>query len=186
MKDYFYYQKKLEKNVYNRIYQNELLMDIIDYIREEAYYPINIDIMNIKFENFISGKISSKSFSLINSYVANTNQGIDRNYNNDRAKIMINMYRPNNYINKYRWPLISYFAIFNGHNGENCEEFLRKNLLEYRYINPNFPINIEKAISEAFVKAEQDYLFNCSDVYKNTNVNGNIPVYNVCNNSGSC
>ena len=184
--DYFYYQKKLEKNVYNKIHQNELLMDIIDYIGEEAYYPINIDIMNIKFQNFIPGKISSKSFGLINSYAANTNQGIDRNYNDDRVKIMINMNRPNNYINKYQWPLISYFAIFDGHNGENCAEFLRKNLLEYIYTNHNFPINIEKAISEAFIKADQDYLLNCNDVYKNTNNIGNIPVYDVCNNSGSC
>ena len=161
-------------------------MDIIDYIGEEAYYPINIDIMNIKFQNFIPGKISSKSFGLINSYAANTNQGIDRNYNDDRVKIMINMNRPNNYINKYQWPLISYFAIFDGHNGENCAEFLRKNLLEYIYTNHNFPINIEKAINEAFIKADQDYLLNCNDIYKNTNNNGNIPVYDVCNNSGSC
>ena len=96
--------------------------------------------------NFIPGKISSKSFGLINSYAANTNQGIDRNYNDDRVKIMINMNRPANYVNKSQWPLISYFAIFDGHNGEHCAEFLRKNLLQYIYTNPNFPRNIEKAI----------------------------------------
>ena len=184
--DYFYYQKKIEKNAYNKINPNEMLLDIIDYIGEEAYYPINIDIMNIKFQNFIPGKISSKSFGLINSYAANTNQGIDRNYNDDRVKIMINMNRPNNYKNKSQWPLISYFAIFDGHNGEHCAEFLRKNLLEYIYTNPNFPLNVEKAINEAFIKADQDYLLNCSDIYKNTNINGEIPVYDICNNSGSC
>ena len=184
--DYFYYQKKIEKNAYNKINPNEILLDIIDYIGEEAYYPINIDIMNIKFQNFIPGKISSKSFGLINSYAANTNQGIDRNYNDDRVKIMINMNRPNNYKNKSQWPLISYFAIFDGHNGEHCAEFLRKNLLEYIYTNPNFPLNVEKAINEAFIKADQDYLLNCSDIYKNTNINGEIPVYDICNNSGSC
>ena len=184
--DYFYYQKKIEKNAYNKINPNEILLDIIDYIGEEAYYPINIDIMNIKFQNFIPGKISSKSFGLINSYAANTNQGIDRNYNDDRVKIMINMNRPNNYKNKSQWPLISYFAIFDGHNGEHCAEFLRKNLLEYIYTNPNFPLNVEKAINEAFIKADQDYLLNCSDIYKNTNFNGEIPVYDICNNSGSC
>ena len=84
--------------------------------------------MNIKMNNFIPGKISSKSFGLINSYGANTNQGIDRNYNDDRVKIMINMNRPANYSNKSAWPLISYFGIFDGHNGEHCAEFLRKNL----------------------------------------------------------
>ena len=184
--DYFYHQKKLEKNSYNKIHKNELLMDIIDYIGEEAHYPINIDIMNIKMLNFIPGKISSKSFGLINSYAANTNQGIDRNYNDDRVKIMINMNRPANYVNKSQWPLISYFAIFDGHNGEHCAEFLRKNLLQYIYTNPNFPRNIEKAIKEGFIKADQDYLLNFSDMYQNRNTNGNIPVYELCNNSGSC
>ena len=184
--DYFYHQKKLEKNSYNKIHKNEILMDIIDYIGEEANYPINIDIMNTKMLNFIPGKISSKSFGLINSYAANTNQGIDRNYNDDRVKIMINMNRPTNYVNKAQWPLISYFAIFDGHNGEHCAEFLRKNLLQYIYTNPNFPRNIEKAIKEGFIKADQDYLLNFSDMYQNRNISGDIPVYELCNNSGSC
>ena len=184
--DFFYHKKKLEKNSYNRIHKNEILMDIIDFIGEDALYPINIDIMNIKMQNFIPGKISSKSFGLINSYAANTNQGIDRNYNDDRVKIIINMNHPANYINKSPWPLISYFGIFDGHNGEHCAEFLRKNLLQYIYTNPNFPKNIEKAIKEGFIKADQDYLFNFSDIYKNANSNGNIQVYDTCNNSGSC
>ena len=179
--DYFIYQNKIEKNSYNKIHRNEILIDIIDYIGEEAYHPINIDLMNIKMNNFIPGKISSKSFGLINSYGANTNQGIDRNYNDDRVKIMINMNRPSNYNNKSPWPLISYFAIFDGHNGEHCAEFLRKNLLQYIITNPHFPNNIEKSIKEGFLKADEDYLNNFTNIYEN-NDNG----YNECNNSGSC
>ena len=38
-----------------------------------------------------SGKISAKSFGLITSYAANTNQGIVRNYNEDRVSIIINI-----------------------------------------------------------------------------------------------
>ena len=172
--DYFNYKTKLEKNNYNKNHTNETLIDIIDYIGEEAFHPINIDLMNIKMNNFIPGKISSKSFGLINSYGANTNQGIDRNYNDDRVKIMINMNRPANYSNKSSWPLISYFGIFDGHNGEHCAEFLRKNLLQYIINNPSFPLNIEKSIKEAFLQADEDYLNN----YSNIN--------NECNNSGSC
>ena len=104
-------------------------MDIVDYLGDDALHPINIDLMNIRMKNFIPGKISTKSFGLINSYAANTNQGIDRNYNDDRVKIIINMNKPNNYINKSPWPLMSYFGIFDGHNGDHCAEFLRKNLL---------------------------------------------------------
>ena len=136
-------------------------------------------------KNFIPGKISSKSFGLINSYAANTNQGIDRNYNDDRVKIIINMNKPDNYINKTQWPIISYFGIFDGHNGDHCAEFLRKNLLQYIYTNPNYPKNIPKAIKEGCINADQDYLQNYSEIYNN-NHKGNIPVYEICNNSGSC
>ena len=184
--DYFYQQKKKERNTYNRIHKNEYLMDIIEYLGEDALYPINIDIMNIKMKNFIPGKISSKSFGLINSYGANTNQGIDRNYNDDRVKILINMNVPNNYENKAQWPLISYFGVFDGHNGDHCAEFLRKNLLQYIYTNPNFPKNMEKAIKEGFINADKDYLNNFADIYQNKKTYGKIPVFDICNNSGSC
>ena len=179
--DYFYNQKKKERIEYNKRNSNQNFIDIIDYIGEDAIYPIGIDIMNIKMENFIAGKISTKSFGLINSYGVNTNQGIDRNYNDDRVKILINMNRPNNYINKSAWPLISFFGIFDGHNGDHCAEFLRKNLLQYIYTNPNFPKNIEKAIKEGFIKADQDYLNNYT-VLNKTNFNS----FNIINNSGSC
>ena len=184
--DYFYQQMKFEKINFNK-YNVDKLMDICDYIGEDSKRPINLEIMNIKMHNFIPGRISSKSFGLINSYAANTNQGIDRNYNDDRVKIMINMNRPSNYFKKSPWPLISFFGIFDGHNGDHCADFLRQNLLKFIYTNQNFPKNIEKSIKEAFIKADEDYLKNY--VYMKDNKNMNInPNFNVdyCNNSGSC
>lgn len=182
--DYFNQQIKIEKNNYNKLNSNKIL-DIIDYIGEDAKRPIDLEIMDIKMHNFLPGRISSKSFGLINSYAANTNQGIDRNYNDDRVKIMINMNRPSNYSSKAPWPLISYFAIFDGHNGDHCAEFLRQNLLQFIYTNPNFPKNIEKSIREAFIKADEEYLNNYSLIKDDINSNMN---YNLdyCNNSGSC
>ena len=187
--DYFNQQLKFEKNNYNKNNPNELLIDINEYIGEDARRPINLEMMNINMNNFIPGRISSKSFGLINSYAANTNQGIDRNYNDDRVKIIINMNRPSNYIRKASWPLISFFGIFDGHNGDHCAEFLRQNLLQYIYTNPNFPKNVEKSIKEAFLKADEDYLKNYSlikdknIINANINSNSNLDYYN---NSGSC
>ena len=182
--DYFNQQIKIEKNNYNKLNSNKLL-DIIDYIGEDARRPIDLEIMDIKMHNFLPGRISSKSFGLINSYAANTNQGIDRNYNDDRVKIMINMNRPSNYSSKAPWPLISYFAIFDGHNGDHCAEYLRQNLLQFIYTNPNFPKNIEKSIREAFIKADKAYLNNYALIKDdiNNNINYNL---DYCNNSGSC
>ena len=175
--DYFNHQIKLEKENYNKLKKSNELMDICDYIGEDSRRPVDLEIMNIKMNNFIQGRISSKSFGLINSYAANTNQGIDRNYNDDRVKIMINMNRPQNYMSKTPWPLISYFGIFDGHNGDQCAEFLRQNLLQYIYTNPDFPKNIEKSIKEAFIQADEDFLRN-----KNINYNYNINF----DTSGSC
>ena len=187
--DYFNKQKKLEIREYNKK-NTEKLIDIFEYIGEDSKRPIDIEMMNIKMHNFIPGRISSKSFGLINSYAANTNQGIDRNYNDDRVKIMINMNRPINYMKKAPWPLISFFGIFDGHNGDHCAEFLRQNLLEYIYTNPNFPKNIEKSIKEAFIQADKDYLKNFL-LMKDTNINMNDIVnsnyhLDYYNNSGSC
>ena len=187
--DYFNQQLKFEKNNYNKNNPDELLIDINEYIGEDSKRPINLEIMDINMHNFIPGRISSKSFGLINSYAANTNQGIDRNYNDDRVKIIINMNRPSNYIKKASWPLISFFAIFDGHNGDHCAEYLRQNLLQYIYTNPNFPKNVEKSIKEAFIKADEDYLKNHSIIKDkkllktNINPNNNLDFYN---NSGSC
>ena len=175
--DFFNHQIKLEKENYNKLKKTDELMDICDYIGEDSRRPVELEIMNIKMNNFIQGRISSKSFGLINSYAANTNQGIDRNYNDDRVKIMINMNRPQNYISKSPWPLISYFGIFDGHNGDQCAEFLRQNLLQYIYTNPDFPKNIEKSIKDAFIQADEDFLRN-----KNINYNYNINF----DTSGSC
>ena len=184
--DHFYEQNKIEKNDYNK-YNNDKIMDISDYIGEDSKRPLDIGIMNVKMHNFQPGRISSKSFGLINSYAANTNQGIDRNYNDDRVKIMININRPINYKKKAPWPLISFFAIFDGHNGDHCAEFLRQNLLQYIYTNSNFPMNIEKAIKEAFIQADEDYLKNYAFI-KNSRNNTISPNYllEYYNNSGSC
>ena len=185
--DYFIQKIRFEKNNYNKLNTNKLL-DIIDFIGEDAKRPINLEIMNVKMNNFLPGRISSKSFGLINSYAANTNQGIDRNYNDDRVKIMINMNRPSNYPSKAPWPLISYFAIFDGHNGDHCAEYLRQNLLQFIYTNPNFPKNIERSIREAFIKADEEYLNHYSyindDLNNRMNYNNNNLDY--CNSSGSC
>ena len=183
--DYFYQQIKIEKNEYNKCNKDKF-MDINDYIGEDSKRPIDLEIMNVKMNNFQPGRISSKSFGLINAYAANTNQGIDRNYNDDRVKIMINMNRPNNYRKKAPWPLISFFAIFDGHNGDHCAEFLRQNLLQYIYTNPNFPNNIEMSIKEAFSEIDKDYLKNYSFIKSRNNrvsQNNHLDYYN---NSGSC
>ena len=121
------------------------------------------------------GKISSKSFGVITSYAANTHQGIVRNYNEDRVSIMINMNKISNYKSSVPWPKISYFAIFDGHAGNKCAEYLRENLLRLICSNKFFPENIPEAIKYGFEKADEFFLNNYAMI------NGQL-----IDNSGTC
>ena len=121
------------------------------------------------------GKISSKSFGVITSYAANTHQGIVRNYNEDRVSIIINMNKISNYKSSVPWPKISYFAIFDGHAGNKCAEYLRENLLRLICSNKFFPENIPEAIKYGFEKADEFFLNNYAMI------NGQL-----IDNSGTC
>lgn len=75
-------------------------------------------------------KSSIKKNGIVKSYAANTHQGLVRNYNEDRVAIILNIMKPPNK-KDVEWPLCSYFAIYDGHGGTKCAEFLRDNLHHY-------------------------------------------------------
>ena len=79
--------------------------------------------------DFEKAKFASKTHGLITSYAANTHQGIQRNYNEDRVSIILNMTKPanKNLLGK-EWPKCSFFAIYDGHGGSLCADFLKDNL----------------------------------------------------------
>jgi serine/threonine protein phosphatase PrpC len=52
---------------------------------------------------------------------------------------------------------MSYFAIFDGHGGENCSEYLKNNFLNILIENKNFPYDIKLALTETFEKIEKDF-----------------------------
>jgi hypothetical protein len=87
-----------------------------------------------KYHNIPASKTATKSFESIASFAVNSNNGLVRNYNEDRVSIVINVKNPNPEINK-KWPSVSYFAIFDGHSGNTCAEFLKENL--HNYVNLN-------------------------------------------------
>jgi len=75
-------------------------------------------------------KSSSKKNGIVKAYAANTHQGLVRNYNEDRVAIILNIMKPPNKKDVV-WPLCSFFAIYDGHGGTKCAEFLRDNLHHY-------------------------------------------------------
>ncbi|KAL4463283.1 hypothetical protein ABPG74_007284 [Tetrahymena malaccensis] len=108
--------------------------------------------------NIDPSKTSQKSLGIITAYGANTHQGIVRNYNEDRVSIILNMAKPKDKPEDLQWPNVSFFAVYDGHGGSSCAEFLRDNLHYYIIRDENFPSNPKLAIQKGFEKIEDNYL----------------------------
>ena len=67
--------------------------------------------------------------------------------------------QPSTFTGDY-WPKCSIFAIFDGHGGAGCADFLRDNLHQFVIRNQNFPKNPKEAILKGFENAEKDYINN--------------------------
>ncbi|EAR88919.2 protein phosphatase 2c (macronuclear) [Tetrahymena thermophila SB210] len=108
--------------------------------------------------NIDPSKTSQKSLGIITAYGANTHQGIVRNYNEDRVSIILNMAKPKDKPEDLVWPNVSFFAVYDGHGGSSCAEFLRDNLHYYIIRDENFPSNPKLAIQKGFEKIEDTYI----------------------------
>ena len=95
---------------------------------------------------------------MIKSYAANPNQGVIRNYNEDRVSIVLNIQKPPQKTCEGPWPKCQFFAIFDGHGGHTCADFLRDNLHQFIVRDNDFPQNPKQAIISAFQKADQYFL----------------------------
>jgi len=149
-----YYSSLDEKNNSN---QNNILT-MNDIIGQDMNKEINLDMMKEKFNNFFPGKASKKSYGCISAYAANTNQGIVRNYNEDRVSINININQPKNYKGETPWPKASFFSVYDGHGGNKCAEFLRDNLLNLICDNTYFPNDVKSAIKFGFEQVDKKFL----------------------------
>jgi protein phosphatase PTC2/3 len=86
-------------------------------------------------------KHSLKRNGLVRAYAANTNQGLVRNYNEDRVSIILNILKPESkaHIPDEKWPRCSFFAIYDGHGGAGCADYLRDNLHQIVIQEDAFP-----------------------------------------------
>lgn len=111
--------------------------------------------------------MSSKSTGVIQAFAVNTHQGAIRNYNEDRVAIILNIACPLSKINLYKsdkkpnlpaWPKINYFAIYDGHGGSGCADFLRSNLHNNIINQKCFPEDPAKAMKLGCAKTEKEFL----------------------------
>lgn len=107
------------------------------------------------------------------AYAANTNQGIVRDYNEDRVSIILNILKPASRKDE-EWPKCSFFGVYDGHGGAGCADFLRDNLHQFVIREQSFPWNPKDAIRAGFTKAEQKFKDN------------NVTKKGIIDKSGSC
>jgi protein phosphatase 2C family protein 2/3 len=78
--------------------------------------------------NYEVTRYSERIHGVVKGFAVCTNQGLVRNYNEDRVSIVLNILKPSNKdLNDY-WPNCSIFGAFDGHGGAKCAEFLRNHL----------------------------------------------------------
>jgi protein phosphatase PTC2/3 len=123
-------------------------------------------------------KCSIKRNGIVRAYSAITNQGLVRNYNEDRVSIILNITKPAHRKDE-NWPKCSFFGVYDGHGGHTCAEFLRDQLHHFVIKQDTFPQDPKDAIIKGFKAAEETFLQMC----QGRDENGN-PI--VVDRSGSC
>lgn len=108
----------------------------------------------IKKSNYARKMVESESVKVVKGFAANTDQGLVRKYNEDRVSIILNFAKPKSY-NKEKWPVSSFFGVFDGHGGHSCAEFLKENLHKFVIKDPEFPENPKQALINGFREAEE-------------------------------
>lgn len=99
---------------------------------------------------------STQESGVIKSYAVNTNEGLVRDYNEDRVSIILNIMQSGR-SNDPSWPKSAFFGLYDGHCGSACAEFLRDNLHKYILRDKNFPSNPREAIREGIMRAETEF-----------------------------
>jgi protein phosphatase 2C family protein 2/3 len=107
-------------------------------IQPQSYDPDPFDDLagtfinrNIQLPPFDPTKSSTRKNGIVKAYAANTHQGLVRTYNEDRVSIILNILRPKSSTNGEEWPSCSFFAVYDGHGGTACADFLRDNLHQF-------------------------------------------------------
>jgi len=59
-----------------------------------------------------------------------------------------------------------FFAVFDGHGGQGCSEFLRDNLHNCIALAPSFPLDLESALKEGCEMAEKKFMQQNLDIVR--------------------
>ena len=136
-------------------------------IKRKNSLELNISTLaNLNYESYPSVELSKDSYDIIVGYGGNSYNGIIRKYNEDKIKIIPD-YKLTKTVKKKNGeiinPHISYFAVYDGHGGNKCSNFLQENLHNYIFNSNYFPLYTMQAINAAFLQAEKSFFSMVTD-----------------------
>ncbi len=174
--------KDINFNTKNTNYYNS-----INNINNNGVPTLN-SLLKEKFFSYKDAKYSEKSFDKIVGYGVNTFKGTIRNYNEDRISVVVNAKYDNiqKRVKNGYLPKVSYFAIYDGHAGSKCCEFLKNNLHNYIFESNFFPDEPIKAIEQGFNNCEKKFVESIQGKNKTNFKFRNNKNNQVTDFSGSC
>ena len=99
---------------------------------------------------------STHCYGYCKSFGYYSTPGLIRSYNEDKVSIVQEVPKPSD--QKGKWPKCSYFAVFDGHGGESCSEYLKNHLHNFIFASKYFPQNPREALLKGFEAAEEAFL----------------------------
>ena len=87
--------------------------------------------------------------------------GLVRKSNEDRIAIILNVIQPVAKQPKMpddQWPKIQIFAVYDGHGGNQCAEYLKEHLHNNIILQPEFPLNVKDAIYRGCKITDNNYI----------------------------
>ena len=117
---------------------------------------------NSRSSGLDGSRVSIHRCGVVYGYAVNSQGGLLKNRNEDRVCIIMNIPKPKSIVDDH-WPRSSFFAIYDGHSGKGCANFLKERLHNYIFNDPNFPFKIKDAINSAFRQADHDFLMEAQE-----------------------
>ena len=116
--------------------------------KKSATFMTVKSLANLEYNEYPQAEYSSHSFNNIAGYAFNSYNGFVKNYNEDMLKVEF----------KEEGNLhISYFGVFDGHGGDACSKFLKKNMHTYLFNSSHFPKEPIEATRDAFKTADTEF-----------------------------
>jgi len=104
--------------------------------------------------------VYTKDFGRIQAFSVNTHQGKVREYNEDRVSILLNSQQRYPNIAQLGISNCNFFAVYDGHGGEACCNFLKEKL-HGEIISKLDLLDIEGSIKRSCASLEEDFLQRC-------------------------